>query len=55
MNKQLTVFHVYEKTAQIDFLEFLRFEQKFASIDELKAMIMQNIKQTEDYFKENTL
>lgn len=46
---------VYGKHAKIEFLDFLRYEQKFSGIEELKQTIMQNIEQTKEYFKENEL
>lgn len=45
---------VYGKIAKVDFYDFLRFEQKFENIDQLKEKIHQNILQTREYFEKNT-
>lgn len=43
---------VYGKIATVEFLDFLRYERKFADINDLKNTINENIKQTREYFKE---
>ena len=47
--------NVYDKYVEVEFLQFLRLEKKFDSIDDLKHTILQNIEQTRQYFKENQL
>ncbi|MFI3115983.1 MAG: bifunctional riboflavin kinase/FAD synthetase [Clostridia bacterium] len=46
---------VYGKIATVEFLDFLRYEKKFADIDDLKNTINENINQTIEYFKEHKL
>ena len=42
--------NVYDRVARVVFLKFLRPEQKFDSIDRLKAQIEKDVKQTYEYF-----
>lgn len=44
---------LYDKLVTVEFLDFLRPEQKFNSIDEIKAMIEKNANQTREYFANN--
>ena len=44
---------IYGKKVKIEFLDFLRPEKKFASIDELKAQIGRDIKYTKESFIDN--
>ena len=41
---------LYDKTIRVEFCRRLRDEQKFDSLEALKAQIRENIRQTRDYF-----
>lgn len=41
----------YGENIVLDFMHFQRTEQKFASLDELKSQLKQDIKKAEEYFK----
>ncbi len=43
---------IYGEPITLYFYNYIRDEQKFSSVDELKKMLMQNIKDTRDYFGE---
>ncbi|MEG2098225.1 MAG: riboflavin biosynthesis protein RibF [Pseudoflavonifractor sp.] len=43
---------LYGKTLRMEFHKFLRPEQKFASLSLLKAAVLENARQTRDYFRE---
>ncbi|MEG0765814.1 MAG: riboflavin biosynthesis protein RibF [Pseudoflavonifractor sp.] len=43
---------LYGKTLRMEFHKFLRPEQKFASLDLLKAAVLKNAQETRDYFRE---
>ena len=42
---------LYDKTVRVEFYKFLRPEEKFPSLDALRAEIMRNVEQTRTYFR----
>ena len=42
---------LYDKTVRVEFYKFLRPEEKFPSLDALRAEIMRNVDQTRTYFR----
>lgn len=42
---------LYDKTVRVEFYKFLRPEEKFPSLDALRAEIMRNVDQTRTYFQ----
>lgn len=43
--------NLYDKTVRVEFYKFLRPEEKFPSLDALRAEIMHNVEQTRTYFR----
>ena len=43
--------NLYDKTVRVEFYKFLRPEEKFPSLDALRAEIMRNTDQTRTYFQ----
>ncbi|MGI6499028.1 MAG: bifunctional riboflavin kinase/FAD synthetase [Oscillospiraceae bacterium] len=46
---------LYDETVRLEFYHFLRPEQKFPSLDALKAEIARNVEQTREYFARNQI
>jgi len=42
---------LYDKTVRVEFYKFLRPEEKFPTLDALRAEIMRNVEQTRTYFR----
>lgn len=42
---------LYDKTVRVEFYKFLRPEERFPSLDALRAEIMRNVEQTRTYFR----